>query len=420
MRHIYSLVTLDARITVGSQEFPSVRSIFPPADHEFSHAWISQWTSVASIFAPPQLDEARAMYGEQIAMYFAFLRSYFLALAFPSALSFLFWAAGKQYSQVFGVMLVGWAIVFVESWRIKERTLASRWGCYGLENLPLTRAEFKPDRKEVNPATGEEVLTFAWHKSLVRQLSTVPVVFLFSIVLGMVISTIYTIETLVGEIYSGPAKSVVMLLPTVLFVGLVPRFTAVWHTIAIRLTNFENFKKPHDHATALARKLVALNFLVAYGGLILSAFIYIPYGHLLVPRILSLLPSHKTLQSCLAQTGEYSINPARLKTQLVAYTLTGQISGAFSEIALPEILRFLGKKVHRTKEVLNEDEAGEEHEMLQRIREEATLPEYSLVAEYTEMVVQFGYVTLWASIWPLAATMSFVNNFVRPLLHWRG
>jgi hypothetical protein len=52
----------------------------------------------------------------------------------------------------------------------------------------------------------------------------------------------------------------------------------------------------------------------------------------------------------------------------------------------------------------------EERAFLDSVREEAALPEYDLFVDYSEMVVQFGYVVLWSTIWPLAGAMAFINN----------
>ena len=44
----------------------------------------------------------------------------------------------------------------------------------------------------------------------------------------------------------------------------------------------------------------------------------------------------------------------------------------------------------------------EDREFMERVRREVALPEYTLFADYSEMVTQFGYVALWSTIWPLA------------------
>jgi anoctamin-10 len=77
--------------------------------------------------------------GEAIALYFSFLKFYFVALAFPAFLGTIWWATGSTYSPSYGVMMSIWAVVFVETWRIKERTLAVQWGTYGFEEVETLR-----------------------------------------------------------------------------------------------------------------------------------------------------------------------------------------------------------------------------------------------------------------------------------------
>jgi len=129
------------------------------------------------------------------------------------------------------------------------------------------------------------------------------------------------------------------------------------------------------------------------------------------------------------------LNPGRLRDQMFAYTVTNQIIGTFLEVGLPFILRWVGDfrkgkgkqpkgivqgspsesssgsdvgSVNGTpkKRVVFEDEKErggmEERAYLDAVRQEAALPEYDLFVDYSEMVVQFGYVALWSTIWPLA------------------
>ena len=119
------------------------------------------------------------------------------------------------------------------------------------------------------------------------------------------------------------------------------------------------------------------------------------------------------------------LHPGRLTDQMFAYTVTGQVTDTFTEIGLPFLLRWFDafKKGKMTmkglvsfgdgvdsagvkKRVVFEDEKEkggmEEREFLDRVRAEAALPEYDIFVDYNEMVVQFGYVVVWSSIWPLA------------------
>ena len=117
------------------------------------------------------------------------------------------------------------------------------------------------------------------------------------------------------------------------------------------------------------------------------------------------------------------LNPGRLKDQMFAYTVTGQVTDTLTEIGLPFVMRRLeafrkgkttvkglvslgnGDGTGLKKRVVFEDEKEkggmEERAFLDSVREEAALPEYDLFVDYSEMVVQFGYVVLWSTIWPL-------------------
>ncbi|KAG2011276.1 hypothetical protein CC2G_011417 [Coprinopsis cinerea AmutBmut pab1-1] len=209
-------------------------------------------------------------------------------------------------------------------------------------------------------------------------------------------------------------------------------------------------------------KTFALGALVAYSGLALSAFVYVPFGEGVMHLVQRLLfdPSKAGSASGLAamissvlngttsglevsekdtaaggthlglwdmdtMNARNKLNPARLRDQMFAFTVTNQIINTFTEVGLPFVLRgvntFLkkGKPTNGNgdslkKKVVFEDEKErgglEERAYLERIRSEAALPEYDLFADYNEMVVQFGYVALWSTIWPLAGAMAFINN----------
>lgn len=113
------------------------------------------------------------------------------------------------------------------------------------------------------------------------------------------------------------------------------------------------------------------------------------------------------------------VNPNRLQDQMFAFTVTNQIINFFVEVVLPVVLRkahdvkangFHGKK----KRVGFDDQLDgpkEEREFLDNVRHQVALPHYTLFGDYNEMATQFGYVTMWSTIWPLAPLMAFLNNW---------
>jgi len=206
----------------------------------------------------------------------------------------------------------------------------------------------------------------------------------------------------------------------------------------------------------LTLKTFALSALVAYLGLGLSAFVYVPFGegimHVMQTRIVNetAAGSPNALNATLAygatetqvnvssvwdidtSTARGKLNPARLRQQMFAFTVTNQVVNTFLEVGLPFILRAVasfrnGKKPQPTpgspngvkKRVVFEDEKEkggmEEREFLDGVRHQVELPEYELFQDYSEMVTQFGYVALWSTIWPLAS-----GQFTFFLIHSRS
>jgi len=74
-----------------------------------------------------------------------------------------------------------------------------------------------------------------------------------------------------------------------LFVASVPQILAVYRNLAHRLTNWENHAHQSTHDASLTIKTFALSAIVAYLGLSLSAFLYVPFGPFLMGYVHNLL-----------------------------------------------------------------------------------------------------------------------------------
>jgi len=120
------------------------------------------------------------------------------------------------------------------------------------------------------------------------------------------------------------------LLPTVCFSAIVPQILKVYRKIAERLTEFEDHASTRTHADALTRKTFALNSIVAYAGLTLSAFVYIPFGRGIMTGVDQKVykratgadgAEHKISQAATEKVGKAakargSINKGRLQDQV--------------------------------------------------------------------------------------------------------
>lgn len=81
-----------------------------------------------------------------------------------------------------------------------------KWGTYGVHQVEGQRSEFVGVRQVVDPVSGVQKDYFPFARRLGRQLATVPILLVFMCGLAALISTIYSIETLLGEVYDGAGK----------------------------------------------------------------------------------------------------------------------------------------------------------------------------------------------------------------------
>jgi len=202
--------------------------------------------------------------------------------------------------------------------------------------------------------------------------------------------------------------------------------------MARKLTAWENHKHRSTHESSLTIKVFALSAVVAYLGLALSAFVYVPFGPRIAPLVHAFVSGSPSSTDGAASAepsfaaaqfkrgvSDIRLDGSRLQKQMFAYMVTNQIIGVFVEIGLPMLLRLIQnvrttgslRKGMSQSHTRGEDNTAEK-EFLQDVRRQVSLPDYTVFGDFAEMVTQFGYVVLWSTIWPLAPAMAFLNNWL--------
>ncbi|KAK4204170.1 calcium-activated chloride channel-domain-containing protein [Triangularia verruculosa] len=427
LRLAYLLITKPvneggAGITPGVGQWRFVKSVFPLHDKKFNKEWIKDW-STKYILDDNDLLKIRNQFGEKVAFYFAFLQSYFQFLLFPALFGSAAWLILGGFSWVYAVVNCLWGVVFFEHWKVKEVDLAVQWGVRGVGKIQLPRPQFKFEREGVDPVTGEIVKVYSPYKRLARQLLQVPFAGACVVVLGGLILGCFSIEIFITEVYMGPFKQYLTFLPTVLLTIFMPTFTTLLTKLAERLTDLENYETVDAHQASFVQKIFVLNFITSYLGIFLTAFVYVPFGKILVPYldVFQLTAQKFTAEGKPLPTKEWVINPDRLRKQVIYFTVTAQIVNFATEVIVPYAKRRIFKTVEKVQtEIKGGEKSGvewprdaeEEHRFLKRVREEAELEQYDVTIDYREMVIQFGYLSLFSVVWPLTGCSFLVNNWV--------
>ncbi|KAK5128538.1 hypothetical protein LTR85_003209 [Meristemomyces frigidus] len=431
-RIIYQLITNPqseggAGITPKKGEWENIESVFALHDHVYNKEWIKKW-STQWLLTPEDFDDIRNRLGEKIAFYFAFTQSYFTFLLFPAGMGLFSWLFLGHFSSIYAFATSLWCIVFVEYWKHQEHDLSIRWGVRGVSSIETKRHEFKPATETTDPITGEKIQIYPDLQRLQRQALQVPFAIACVLVLGTLIATCFGIEVFISEVYDGPGKSLLVFLPTVILTTVMPLLSGMLTTAATRLTDYENYGTESQYERALTSKIFILNFITSYLPVFLTAFVYVPFGSLIVPYLdifsLTVRPfaeSEKQLKA--PSPAQFTINPARLRKQVIYFTVTAQIVGFAMEVIVPYLKRqgFIkikqmqsnrAKKAGGIAPSAAAEDPPEEKEFLARVRSEAELDVYDVYADLREMVIQYGYLALFSVVWPLVPVSFLVNNWV--------
>ncbi|KAG0262946.1 hypothetical protein DFQ27_002013 [Actinomortierella ambigua] len=429
LRIVYQLLTNlpkegGAGLYPGHDEH--IESILPIHDKQFNKAWLKSW-STKWIVDQKDLSKIRDHFGERIAYYFEFLQFYFQWLAFPTGLGVLVHYFGSSFSIFYGITVVLWSAFFTESWKKREKELALWWGVRHVSRSETRRPGFHGEAM-TDPVTGEVTPFFSPYKRWQRKITGVPVIVGGALVLSMVITSVFAIEVFLTLYYEGPMKDILVFLPLVLYSLAIPNVAAICKSVAKRLTDYENYETHGSYDYHLMQKVFIFNALTSYMSILLTAYVYIPFG----PRVIT------TAQAYGLSFAKASIEPQMLQNRLRAFMMTTQAVSLATETIVPWLTRRAlaraatiqtkaeDKLRHRDHD--SDSDENESHKadasasslgeradivhFLNRVQKQVELPEYDVNEDYAEMVLQFGYVSLFSVIWPLTGLCAFVNNWV--------
>ncbi|RCH88112.1 hypothetical protein CU098_000888, partial [Rhizopus stolonifer] len=401
---------------ISSQVDEYVESIMPLHHDEFNKTWYKSW-STKWLIDDTELLKIRDHFGEKIAYYFAFLQTYFLWLSAPSVLGVLVYLTHSNTLAIwFSLSMLIWAILFIEMWKRKESTLAIQWGVRNFSKHEKRRAEFKGEKMVKDHVTGEDTPVVSTWKLLGRRLSSLPGVAVGALFLTVIVGFVFVLQLFLHEYYNGPFRRFLHYAPTVGYVLFIPTMTKIYSQWIKMLTNWEMHKTDASWEYSYTQKIFVANFLVGYLSLFITAWIYIPFGDQVLPYLAEFNISHE----------HKTVDFQRLRDQLVYFIVTGQLVGFLTEMVVPYALKRLmpkAKKItstiskkkqeHHTADLsLNAVQDEEEKKLMNKIYKEVDREEYNIYTDYVEMVVQFGYVSMFSTVWPLTALCSMINNWV--------
>ncbi|VDO07388.1 unnamed protein product [Rodentolepis nana] len=334
------------------------------------------------------------------------------------------------------------ATLFMENWKRYQNVLAYRWNVQNLETIDEPpRPEFlalikkRGYKTSVNIITGREEPTIPfWSRKLpVTTLSFISVLFGVILCLAALIGVIFyrlVVNTLLLQSDNVFINTVAGMITTVTSscINLVCIFILkfVYDKIAVRLTDMENHRTQSEYDDSLTLKLYLLQFVNFYSSIFYIAFIQGTTASLPGDDSVPIRSSGCDNGNCLFQ----------LFIQLAIIMVGKQFLNFLTENTLPPIKRclsvyFAQRRSNKGRNGLIENqpqygsiESGEPERIpltdsgkpiLYNCRVNYTLLDGGsrpLFEEYLEMLMQYGFITMFVPAFPIAPLFALLNNVV--------
>ncbi|XP_053304753.1 anoctamin-1 isoform X2 [Spea bombifrons] len=426
-----------------------------------------EWASYGVFYKYQPIDLVRKYYGEKIALYFAWLGVYTQMLIPASIVGIIvflygcatvdenipsmemcdqrnnitmcplcdktcnYWKMSSACATArashlfdnpatvfFSVFMALWAATFMEHWKRRQMRLNYRWDLTGFEEEEdHPRAEYearvlqKSLRKEYRiKETEKEKLT--WRDRFPAYFTNfVGIIFMigltFAIVFGVIIYRISTAAALaMSSNPSARANVRVTVTATAVIINLVVILILdeVYGCIARWLTQIEVPKTDKTFEERLIFKAFLLKFVNAYTPIFYVAFFkgrfvgrpgdYVYIFHSF--RMEECAPGGCLMELCI------QLSIIMLGKQLIQNNLF--------EIGIPKMKKLIRYLKSRRETYLDHEEHVKRK---QRYEMDYNLEPFAgLTPEYMEMIIQFGFVTLFVASFPLAPLFALLNNII--------
>lgn len=202
----------------------------------------------------------------------------------------------------------------------------------------------------------------------------------------------------------------------------LPQINSYLESIATVITDFENHRTADTYDMSRTQKFFLLQIITNYLPILITAFLYVPFGDQIIPRLESMVRNlvDSYASKYLGQAQTHRVDSDRLRTEVIALTVMGQLSSFFEENLLPILKRkfFEWYRDYRASKAEGPDFSSianddpDETELLESARRQAALESYNVQDDIAEIVLQFGSLALFSSVWPLISIGFLVNNII--------
>eukprot|EP01059_Diplonema_ambulator_P005295 TRINITY_DN1503_c2_g2_i1.p1 TRINITY_DN1503_c2_g2~~TRINITY_DN1503_c2_g2_i1.p1 ORF type:complete len:755 (+),score=161.47 TRINITY_DN1503_c2_g2_i1:36-2267(+) len=366
----------------------------------------------AQLFSPE--DDLCEYFGPSVAMYFTWLNMFTAWLMVPGFIGLCFFlhmqvssrtVDDHPYLPFYGLFVVFWAVCFLSFWKRRAARKSWGWRVYKSKqdlNMPdMVRPEFRGELRECRVTGRQQRFYPRWKRMVAYGVSVVVTGFMLGVAFFVMILSLNLQGYIDGKIvweeplhfptlgrYAIPGAlfdpnqleyfGALAFMPTIIHVVIIMHLNMFYRKVAEWLTNNENHRFEEDHANSLILKRFLFESFDCYISLFYLGFV------------------------------QQDIK--RLRLELISLYTVDSIRRVTLETVIPFLLGWFATKKLEKK---NAKDVGKERKgSVLSALSESRMPEYECFDDYLEMVIEFGYVVLFASAFPLAAALSVVCNVI--------
>lgn len=304
---------------------------------------------------------------------------------------------------IFAVVVSVWAVTFLENYKRYRSELIVRWETRPfdyVESLVRPQYEMRVKSKRVSPVTGtEEPYLSTKEKRRRIVLSGMAMAAIISVLITFIIATIVYRITAVVLFYQSGVEPSHIVSPSVAAsvtgaianLVLIQFMSLVYPKISLRMTEYELPRTEEEFQASYAYKLACFQFINFYGSLIYLAFVRRPAYE--SPNNRGLFDARCPLTGCLED----------LTIQLILIMTLKQVIQNGSEIIIPKFKKYYRFRTNNSGNV----------DRRKRWEKDASLIQGHKPSEFNdmlEMIIQYGFITMFSPAFPIAALFAVINN----------
>ncbi|KAK7114042.1 anoctamin-10-like isoform X2 [Littorina saxatilis] len=370
-----------------------VVQMFPLHDEEAIKRLGNEWYQPKNFFKLQPIHKIKQYFGEKIGLYFAFLGVYTVSLIPPALIGIIYFVTSWRsvYREaLFAIFNLVWSTIFLEGWKRYCSELTYMWG-----TIDTATAKFEEPRANYHGHLGKNAVTGKpepvypkWKRSARFYCVTVPVISVCLWVAFIIMLFYFWMQHWADDVYAGNKGWINLMLvyvPTAIYAVLIGILNGIYRKVAKLLNDFENHRLDSSYENHLVMKLILFDFV--------NCFI------------------------CLFYVAFYLQDRVMLNSFLSTMLVTQQVVGQIREAMVPFLfLRRRSKQLDdalERRKVVDQQTDSEDVDPAakKQIVVESAMDVYDgTMDDYLELFLQFGYVYLFSSAFPLAALWAFLNN----------